>query len=104
MFWESEEFEPFREWGLELWAEMVRQFYKASDWVRDLGVAEQTLGICIFTIFLIYLIFNASRRDKNPGSNSRQFSGALFLVIVIAFGVSWSFELTAGSLAWLFEI
>lgn len=104
MFWESEEFEPYREWGLELWAEMVRQFYKFAEWVRDLSVAEQTLGICLFTVFLIYLIFNASRRDKDPGSTNRQFSGALFLVIVIAFGVGWSFDYSAGALSWLFEI
>jgi len=104
MFWESEEFAPYREWGLVLWDEMVRQFYKFSDWMGDLSVAEQTLGICVFTVFLIYLIFNASKRDKDPGSTNRQFSGALFLVVVIAFGVGWSFDMSAGTLSWLFQI
>jgi len=104
MFWESEEFEPYRDYALTLWDEALRQFDNASEWIRNLSVAEQTVGICVFTVFLVYLIFNASRRDKDPGSTNRQFSGALFVVIVIAFGVGWSFDQSAGSLSWVFQI
>lgn len=103
MFWESEQVKEWRVLAEDLWAEIVRQFFNFAEWLQNLSTAEQTIGICIFIVFLVYLIVRRSSRDKDPGGNQRQFTGAFMVVLLIAFGVGWSFDLEAGSLSYIFD-
>ncbi len=86
--------------ALRLEAEVMLR--ETSVWFSDLTVAERTLGVCGFIVFLIALMVNAARHDRDPGSGSRQFSGALFVVVTVAFGLGWSLDHSAGSLSYLF--
>jgi len=74
----------------------------AAHWFSSLSVAERTLGVCGFIVFLIFLMVNAARQDRDPGSGSRQFSGALVLVVTVAFSLGWGLDQSAGSLSYLF--
>ncbi|MGC6500120.1 MAG: hypothetical protein ACON4C_08000 [Henriciella sp.] len=71
-------------------------------WFSGLNTAERTLGVCGFIVFLIALMVGAARRDRDPGSDLRQFSGALVLVVTVAFGLGWGFDQGPGSFSYLF--
>lgn len=71
-------------------------------WVQHLSYEERLLGICLFVFVLMMLMFNYSRRDRDPGSQKRQFSGAIVLVVLFAFGASWILDSGSGQLSHLF--
>ena len=73
-------------------------------WITNLSHEERLIGICLFILVLIYMIFSRQiRKNTNPGTG-RQFTGALILVMLFAFGVGWNFDFQAGSLSHLFKI
>lgn len=75
----------------------------AVDWMTNLSAGHQILGLCAFAMVLMFLIVNASRRKADPGSNGRQFTGAILIIVIMAFGVGWTFDGGTGSLSHLFQ-
>lgn len=74
-----------------------------ADWLANMSIGHQILGLCAFVMVLMFLIVNASRRKADPGSNGRQFTGAILIVIIMAFGVGWTVDGGTGSLSHLFQ-
>lgn len=72
------------------------------EWLQDLSIGEQLLGLAAFVMVLMFLIVSKARKSDDPGGNGRQFTGAMLLVIIIAFGVGWSVDPGAGSLSHIF--
>jgi len=73
-----------------------------QDWIGTLSIGEKIIGMSLFVLVLMYLIVSRSRKKMDPGSNSRQFTGALILVVIFAFGAGWSMDTGSGSLSHLF--
>lgn len=74
-----------------------------GEWLGNLSIGHQILGLCAFVMVLMFLIVNSARRKADPGSNGRQFTGAMLLVIIMAFGVGWTVDGGTGSLSHLFH-
>ncbi|MEM8617866.1 MAG: hypothetical protein AAGF20_13145 [Pseudomonadota bacterium] len=74
-----------------------------QDILADMSMGERIIGISLFALVLMFFIVNAARRKKNPGSKGRQFSGALFLVVIFAFGAGWTLDSGSGSLSHVFQ-
>ena len=72
------------------------------DLIETLSMTEKVMGLCLFVFVLMMFILNASRRNVDPGSNGRQFTGALVLVVIFAFGAGWTVDTGSGSLAHIF--
>ncbi len=71
-------------------------------WIQSLSSEEQMAGMAAFILVLMVLIVKGSRKKEDPGSNGRQFSGALVLVIIFAFGAGFAVESGGGSMSHLF--
>lgn len=71
-------------------------------WVEGLSTGEKVIGMCLFALVLLFLIVSKARKKSDPGSNRRQFGGALILVVIFAFGAGWSVDTSGGSLSHLF--
>jgi hypothetical protein len=80
------------------------RFYlgEVQGWLMSLSDGEKILGLCAFVLFLLLMIISKARRNEDPGSNGRQFSGALVLVMIFAFGAGWTLDAGNGSFAHLF--
>ncbi len=74
-------------------------------WVTNLSDNERVIGICLFIMVLIYMIFSRRVRKNTDSGNGRQFGGALLLVLIFAFGAGWNMDVnsSAGSLAHVFQ-
>ncbi|MEM1087045.1 MAG: hypothetical protein AAGH90_04895 [Pseudomonadota bacterium] len=90
-----------------LWNQLVIDFRSwiqgVQSWIAGLSLAEQIIGISLFALSLLIMIILKANAKSNPGSKSRQFSVALILVIIFAFGAGWTLEGGSGSLAHLFR-
>ncbi len=73
-----------------------------QSWIETLSETEKVVGLCVFVVVLMILIVNRSRRKRDPGSNGRQFTGALVLVVIFAFGAGFTVDTSGGSLSHLF--
>lgn len=71
-------------------------------WIDTLTTGEKIIGICLFTLALLTLIIMQAKAKTDPGSNSRQFTVALVLVVIFAFGAGWTLDTGSGSLSHLF--
>ncbi len=80
------------------------RFYlgEVQGWLLSLSDGEKILGLCAFVLVLMLIIVSKARRNEDPGSNGRQFSGALVLVLIFAFGAGWTLDAGDGSFAHLF--
>ena len=80
------------------------QYYlgEAQAMFSDFGTGEKLLGLSAFAMFVMFLIVSKSRKKEDPGSNGRQFTGALVLVMIFAFGAGWTLDTGNGSMAYLF--
>ena len=90
-----------------LWVRLVDETKHAKNdfmyWVQHLSFEERLLGLCLFVFVLMMLMFNYSRRDRDPGSNKRQLSGAVVLVVLFAIGSTWILDSGSGRLSGLFD-
>lgn len=73
-----------------------------ADWINALTTGEKVIGLCLFALALLALMVNQARAKNTPGSNSRQFTVALSLVVIFAFGSGWTLDTGAGSFAHVF--
>lgn len=73
-----------------------------EQWIQALSPEEQMAGMAAFILVLMILIVNGSRKKQDPGSSGRQFTGALFLVVIFAFGAGFAVESGGGSMSHLF--
>lgn len=74
----------------------------AYAYISTMSDQEKIAGLSVFIIVLVVMIFSSSvKKNSNPGSG-RQFTGALFLVVIFAFGAGWSVDTSAGSLSHFF--
>ena len=79
-------------------------FGEVQDYFIGLSEAERTLGLCLFILFIIYLIVARARRKYNPGSIGRQFVGAVVLVGMVLFVSDILFDSAPGAYSNLFEL
>ncbi|MEM9939281.1 MAG: hypothetical protein AAF768_10570 [Pseudomonadota bacterium] len=99
----SSEVSPYQAAWNQFVIEVRTHIDSAADYVRELSEAEKLMGVGLFvTLFLIMILVLLSSTKNSSGGNSRQFSGALFVVIVVAFGVGWTWDSNGGGLAHLF--
>ena len=70
----------------------------------DLSLEERVLGLCVFILFLIYVIVTRARRRYNPGSVGRQFATAVLVLGVVMFGGNIIFGTGAGAYSGLFDL
>lgn len=70
--------------------------------IMNLSTGEKVLGMVAFIMVLMLMIVMTARKKGDPGSNSRQFTGALLLVVLFAFGAGWTLDGGAGSLSHIF--
>ena len=75
------------------------------DWVTTLSNEERVIGICLFIIVLIYMIFSRRVRKNTDTGSGRQFGGALVLVLIFACGAGWNMdvETSAGAFSHIFQ-
>lgn len=71
-------------------------------WIDTLTTGEKIIGICLFALALLTMIIMKSKSKSDPGSNGRQFTVALVLVVIFAFGAGWTLDTGSGSLSHLF--
>ena len=77
---------------------------EVSEYILELSMAERVFGLCVFILFLIYLIVARARRKYNPGSIGRQFVGAVVLVGVVLIVGDVLFDHTPGAYSSLFQL
>lgn len=70
----------------------------------DLTIEERLLALCVFILFLIYVIVARARRKYNPGSLGRQFATAMLVLGVVMIGGNVLFGSGAGAFSGFFEI
>ena len=82
------------------------KFYggEARDYLLDLSSGERMLALCLFILFLIYLIVTRARRKYNPGSLGRQFVTAVFVVAAVVYGGGILFDTTPGAYSGMFRL
>lgn len=79
-------------------------FDEVRDYFLDLSSAERGLALCVFILFLVYLIVARARRKYNPGSIGRQFVGAMILVGMVVFAGDILFDHSPGAYSNLFRL
>lgn len=84
--------------------EVTFYFGEVRNYFIDLSDAERGLALCIFIMFLIYLIIARARRKYNPGSIGRQFVGAMILVGMVLYGADILFDYSPGAYSNLFKL
>ncbi|MEO1643001.1 MAG: hypothetical protein AAFR74_06655 [Pseudomonadota bacterium] len=88
------------------WNQFVIEFRDwiagVQSWLETLSTGEKIIGISLFTLALLTMIVMQAKAKSDPGSNSRQFTVALVLVVIFAFGAGWTLDSGAGSLSHLF--
>lgn len=74
-------------------------------WVQHLSDSEKLVGMCMFVFVLMLLMVNRSRREdeRKPIGSGRQFSTALLLVVVFAFGAGWMLDSSGADFSYLFD-
>ncbi len=77
---------------------------EVRDFFIGLNSAERGLVLCLFILFLIYLIIARARRKYNPGSIGRQFVGAIVLIGAVVLVSDIAFDATPGAYRNLFEL
>jgi|GEM_PF-3374562 len=85
-------------------AEVQFYFGGVRDYFVDLSTVERGLALCVFILFLIYLIVARARRKYNPGSIGRQFLGAMVLVGIVVFAGDILFDHSPGAYSNLFKL
>lgn len=85
-------------------SEVTYYLSDAKEYLIDLSMTERVFGLCIFILFLIYLIIARARRKYNPGSIGRQFVGAVIVVSAVLFAGDILFDHTPGAYASLFQL
>ncbi len=94
--------EPYQAAWNQLVIELRSFFSEIQAWTQGLSMGEKVIGLCLFALILMFLIVTMARKKTDPGSNGRQFTGALVLVVIFAFGTGWSLDTSSGSLSHLF--
>ena len=77
---------------------------EVREYFTDLSMPERVFGLCLFILFLIYLIVARARRKYNPGSIGRQFVGAVVLVGIVLLVGFVMFDHTPGAYSSLFQL
>lgn len=77
---------------------------EVKDYFLGLSDAERTLALCLFILFIIYLIVARARRKYNPGSIGRQFVGAMVLVGMVLLVGDIMFDSAPGAYSSLFRL
>lgn len=70
----------------------------------DLTLEERLLALCVFIVFLVYIIVARARRRYNPGSLSRQFGTAILVLGVVMIGGNIIFGNGSGTYDGIFDI
>lgn len=63
-----------------------------SIWASRLSDAERIVGLCVFILILICLMVRPSRKPRSEARAGPQFSYALIIVMIFAFGIGMAFD------------
>ncbi|MEM1390840.1 MAG: hypothetical protein AAGG45_07140 [Pseudomonadota bacterium] len=89
------------------WNQFVIEFRSwiagIQSWMDTLSTGEKIIGISLFALAVLALVVMQAKAKVSPGSNRRQFSVALVLVVIFAFGAGWTLDSGSGSLSHLFS-
>ena len=77
---------------------------EVRDYFIDLSSAERGLALCLFILFLIYLIVARARRKYNPDNIGRQFVGAVVVIGMVLYGADILFDHSPGAYSNLFKL
>ncbi|MEM7493459.1 MAG: hypothetical protein AAF296_08760 [Pseudomonadota bacterium] len=88
------------------WNQFVIEFRSwisgVQAWMDTLSTGEKVIGLSLFALAVLTMIVMQAKAKTSPGSNRRQFTVALVLVIIFAFGAGWTLDSGSGSLSHLF--
>lgn len=71
--------------------------------LETMSPEEQLAGMCAFVLSLLILTVITPKKEKDVNaSKGRQFTAALALVMIFAFGAGWTMETGPGSMSWVF--
>lgn len=73
-------------------------------YLNDTSTEERLLYLCVFILFLIYVIVARARRKYNPGSIGRQIIGAFLVIGVVLFAGGALIESGGGSYSGIFRL
>ncbi len=83
----------------------VRFYFGEMDtFFSDLSLEERLLALCVFILFLIYIIVTRARRKYNPGSLGRQFATAVLVLCAVFLGGGILFGSEPGSWGGIFAV
>ena len=88
----------------EFKGEVIFYASEVRDYFIDLSMPERVLGLCLFVLFLIYLIVARARRKYNPGSIGRQFIGAAILIGIVVMLGDIMFDHSPGAYSGMFQL
>ncbi|MEO0607575.1 MAG: hypothetical protein AAFY82_05045 [Pseudomonadota bacterium] len=88
----------------EFLGEVSFYLMEVRDYFVELTMPERVFALCMFILFLIYLIVARARRKYNPGSIGRQFVGAVILIGAVLIVGDIIFDHTPGAYSGLFEL
>ena len=63
-----------------------------EDWLGSLSAGDAVLGLCLFTLALLFIMIRRPKNYKQGGGMSRQFVLALAVVIIFGFGSGYLLE------------
>lgn len=88
----------------EFMGEVSFYLNEVREYFIDLSMPERVFGLCMFILFIIYLIIARARRKYNPGSIGRQFFGAMILIGMVLLVGDIMFDHTPGAYSGMFEL
>lgn len=84
-------------------ATLRKWFRSFEQWLSEMSPEEQLTGLCVFVLVLLVLTVITPKKAKDvDASKGRQFTAALVIVMIFAFGAGWTMETGPGSLSGLF--
>lgn len=59
------------------------------DWLHHLSTGEAIIGLCLFTLVLLFIMIRRPQGYKQGGGMTRQFVLALTVVVLFGFGTGY---------------
>lgn len=79
-----------------IWNLIVREAHNGahefSIWTSRLSDAERIAGLCVFIMILFCLMVRPRKRPRRAAKSGPQFTYAVIIVIIFAFGFAMTFD------------
>ncbi len=63
-----------------------------QDWMHNLSTGEAMIGLCLFTLVLLFIMIRRPQGYKQGGGMTRQFVLAMTVVVLFGFGAGYLME------------